>query len=127
MATIHTPVLTLVKHDHSKHTATLKVEYTLHQAAVERNMTGLRYRETIQLWGADSPDPDDFLFSFTTAAFANSVNVHIKRERTVTLSDDILDEDGFPRPTDEVYAKVCVSPILPTSNCRNSNEIHHRF
>jgi len=127
MATVHTPVLTLVNHNHSKRTATLKVEYTLHQAAVERNMVGLRYRETIQLWGADSPDSDDFLFNFRTVTYSNSGNVHIDRERSVTLADDILDEDGFFRPTDEVYAKVCVTPLLPIGHCRNSNEIHHRF
>lgn len=53
--------------------------------------------------------------------------VHITRKRTVTLSDDILDEDGFPRPIDEVYAKVCVTPLLPNRSCKNSNEIHDRF
>ncbi len=127
MATVHTPVLTLVNHDHAKHTATVKVEYTLHQSAVERNMVGLRYRETIQLWGADSPDPDDFLFSFSTVVYSNSPNLHIPRQRTVTLADDILDEDGFPRPTDEIYAKVCVRPLLPSADCANSNEISHRF
>lgn len=66
MATVHTPALKLVKHDHAKKTATVSVKYTLHQSAVERNMTGLRYQEVIQLRGADSPDPDDFLFSFAT-------------------------------------------------------------
>ena len=127
MATVHTPVLDLVNHDHAKKTATLKVTYTLHQSAVERNMAGLRYRETIQLWGADSPDQDDFLYSFATTTYANSSNVHIDRSRSVTLADDILDEDGFFRPTDEVYAKVCVTPLLPSAHCKNSNEIHHRF
>jgi len=127
MATVHTPELELVRHDHEAKTATLKVSYTLHQAAVERNMAGLRYKESIQLWGADSPDPDDFLFSFATTTYPNSTGLHIDRERSVTLADDILDEDGFFRPTDEVYAKVCVKPQLPSGSCRNSNEVHHRF
>ncbi len=127
MATVHTPVLKLVKHDHAKKTATLKVTYRLHQSAVERNMVGLRYKEAIQLWGADSPDPDDYLFTFATSTYVHSPNVHINRSRTVTLADDILDEDGFFRPTDEVYAKVCVTPLLPSGHCRNSNEIHHKF
>jgi hypothetical protein len=126
MATVHTPVLELVKHDHAKKTATLKVEYTLHQAAVERNMVGLRYKETIQLWGADS-GADDFLFSFATTTYPNSSDVHINRSRSVTLADDILDEDGWFWPTDEVYARVCVTPLLPNAHCKNSNEIHHRF
>ena len=127
MATIHTPQLELIKHDHAKKTATLKVSYTLHQSSVERNMKGLRYRENIQLWGSDSPDPDDFLYSFATTTYPNSNKVHIARVRTVTLADDILDEDGFPRPTDEVYAKVCVTPLLPNSACRRSNQISHSF
>ncbi len=127
MATVHTPVLELIEHDHNKKTATLRVSYTLHQAAVERNMTGLRYRESIRLWGADSPDADDSLFTFATSTYSNTENVHINRTRTVTLADDILDEDGFFRPTDEVYARVCVTPLLPSSDCKNSNEIHHKF
>ena len=127
MAFVHTPVLELLKHDHNKRTATLRVSYVLHQSALERNMVGLRYRETIQLWGADSPDPDDFLFAFATSTYSNSNNVHIERSRTATLADDILDEDGWFRPTDEVYAKVCVSPLLPAGSCANSNQIEHRF
>jgi hypothetical protein len=127
MATVHTPELELIEHSHSKKTATLMVTYVLHQSAVERNMTGLRYKETIQLWGADSPDSDDFLYAFPTTTYSNSPSVHIERSRTVTLGDDILDEDGFFRPTDEVYAKVCVTPQLPSGHCKNSNEIHHRF
>ncbi len=127
MAFVHTPELTLIDHNHAKQTATVKVDYILHQSAVERNMTGLRYREEISLWGADSPDPDDHLFNFSTQVFNNTNAVHISRTRTVTLSDDVLDEDGFPRPTDEVYARVCVTPILPSRSCSNSNEISHRF
>lgn len=128
MATIHTPVLTLVSHDHNKKTATVKVEYTLHQSAVERNLVGLQFRETIQLWGSDSPDPDDFLFSFATTFYSSvKSSVHINRSRSVTLGDDVLDEDGFLRPTDEVYARVCVAPLMPSSDCKNSNQIEHRF
>lgn len=128
MAFVHTPTLTLDEHNHNTQTATLTVEYTLHQSAVERNMTGLRYREDITLLGADSPDADDNLFTFSTQSYGNSSNVHITRSRTVTLSDDILDEDGgFLRPVDEVYARVCVTPILPSRSCANSNQITHRF
>ncbi len=127
MSTISNLKLALIKHDHSKHTATVKVSYKLLLSAVERRMHGLRWQEKIQLWGADSPDPDDYLFTFSSQAFNTETDGSISRSRTVTISDDILDEDGFPRPTDEVYAKVWVTPKLPAGAFRKSNEISHRF
>lgn len=127
MASINNLKLALVKHDHHKHTATVRVSYRLHLSVVERNMTGLRFREKIQLWGADSPDPDDFLFSFATTTFPKESDGVINRERTVTVGDDVLDEDGWPRPTDEVYAKVWVTALLPSNDFATSNQIEHSF
>ena len=129
MALVHTPRLNLVEHDHRDDTATLKVNYTLHQSALERNLDGLRYRETIQLWGADDLSADDYLYTFPTRYFSNASSTHIDRERTVTISEDILDEDDFWlwNPSDQVYAKVCVEPQMPRSDCTNSNEISHSF
>ena len=127
MATIQKLKLNLDKHDHHKHTATVTVSYRVALSAVERNMTGLRYREKIQLWGADGPDPDDYLFEFATTTFPKETDGVVNRERTVTVGDDVLDEDGWWRPTDEVYAKVWVTPLLPSSDYKKSNEIHHKF
>ena len=126
MPNVHPPELELVSHDHSNHTATVRVSFLVHQMAVERQMAGLRYKESIKLWGADS-GPDQHLYSFPTAVYPKSENVHIERSRTVTLADDVLDEDGFLYPTDEVYAKVCVEPILPNPHCASSNIIKHKF
>ena len=127
MATISNLKLELLQHDKKTRIATVRVSYRALLSQVERNMTGLRFREKIQLWGADSPDPDDLLFEFPTNTFPKETDGVVNRERTVTLADDILDEDGFPRPTDEVFAKVCISPLLPSGHCKNSNEISHRF
>ena len=90
-------------------------------------MAGLRFREDIELWGADSPDPDDFLYQFPTVAFSTEADGTVARSRTVTLGDDLLDEDGFFRPTDEVYARILIIPILPSAASGRTNEIHHRF
>ncbi|MBL1278282.1 MAG: hypothetical protein COB30_019580 [Ectothiorhodospiraceae bacterium] len=127
MASISSLNLKLNRHDHNRKTATITVSYRAVLSSVERNMTGLRFREVIQLWGADSPDGDDYLYTFPTRIFSKESDGVVNREVTVTLSDDILDEDGFPRPTDEVYAKVRISPYLPSGSVRNSNQIEHRF
>ena len=127
MATIQDLKLELIHHDHAKKTATVGVSYNARLSAVEGNMSGLRFREKIQLWGADSPDPDDFLYEYATSTFPRESDGVVNRERTITVGDDVLDEDGWPRPTDEVYAKVWITPILPAGDFAKSNQIHHRF
>ena len=127
MASITNLKLELLEHNHKRKTAKVRVSYKVRLSSVERNMTGLVFRETIQLWGADFPDPDDHLYNFATQYFPKEKDGIVSRSRTVTLGEEILDEDGFPSPTDDVYAKVCITPILPSGQCRNSNEIHHRF
>ncbi|MFE6744205.1 hypothetical protein [Streptomyces sp. NPDC057686] len=127
MASVTNPRLELLEHDHRNRTARLRVSYTALFNAVERNMTGLRYVEAIDLWGQDSPDPDDHLYQFSTEAFPVEMDGTVARSRTVTLADEILDEDGFPRPTDEVYARIRITPVLPTGAQARTNVIEHRF
>jgi hypothetical protein len=127
MANINSVRFELIEHNHKNHTATVKVTYRVNLSALERNMSGLKFREKIQLWGADSPDPDDYLYEFATSSFSTERDGMIDRSRSVTLGDDLLDEDGFPRPTDEVYAKIWVRPLLPVSDYARSNTIEHRF
>jgi hypothetical protein len=127
MATIQNAKLALVEHDHKRHIAQVRVTYAVRLSEIERNMAGLRFREKIQLWGADSPDPDDFLFEFSTATFARESDGLVHRTRTVTLGDEVLDEDGWFRPTDEVYAKIWVTPLLPVGDSARTNEIQHQF
>lgn len=128
MASISNLRLLLVSHDHNRKTAKITVSYRAILSSVERNMTGLRFRESIQLWGGD-PGPDDWLYNFPTSSFWKETDGVVNRERTITLSDDILDEDGLfgLSLTDEVYAKVILSPVMPSSTSRRSNEISHKF
>jgi len=127
MSTISSLKLQLLKHDHAKKTATVKVSYKLLLSLVERKMHGLRWKETIQLWGSDSPDADDYLYTYPISTFSTETDGSISRSRTVTIGDDILDEDGFFRPTDEVYAKVWATPLLPSKAYKKSNQIKHKF
>ena len=127
MATITNLKLELVEHDHKRHIASIRVSYRALLSSLERQMNGLRFREKIQIWGADSPDPDDFLYEFATTTFPKESDGIVNRERNDTVGDDVLDEDGWPRPTDEIYAKVWISPILPSGDYARSNEVHHKF
>ena len=96
-----------MEHNHNNRTATVRVSYRALLSAVGRNKNGLRFREQIQLWGADSPDPDDFLFIRT-----NPRGHHFERWRHIngcarffnavreTVSDRFLTtyKAGEPRP-----------------------------
>ncbi len=127
MTIIYAPKLDLISHDDANRTSTFKVSYSLRQSAVERLMVGLRYREKIELREADAPESDGCLYAFTVSTFPGSRSNHIDRSRTVTLADDMLDEDGVFRPVDEVYAKICVSSPLVRAARKTSNPISHKF
>ncbi len=128
MASIQNLRLTLISHDPDRKVATIRVSYIARLTAVERQLAGLRFREKIQLWGSDSPDADDFLYEFATTTFPRESDGVVNRSREVTIADDILDEDGWLRPTDEVYARVWVSPAnMPATPTGKSNTIEHKF
>lgn len=116
-----------IDHDRRNKKATVTVSYRAHLSSVERNMTGLLFREAIKLWGEDSPDSDDDLYNFPTRYFNKESNGSISRTRTVTIGEEVLDEDGFPRPGDEIYARVSIRPQLPTSSNGKSNTVHGNF
>lgn len=126
MAAINNLKLALLAHDHNAKTAKIKVSYVAGLTSVERNMTGLRFRETIQIWGSDT-GPDDYLYTFPTSSFWTQTDGTVERSRTVTIADDILDEDGIFYPTDEIYAKVWIRPLLPSTGYRRSNIVKHKF
>ena len=130
MAIISGLTLTLVSHDHATDVVTFRVTYTALFGPVERGMAGLRYREQITLRGAD-PGPDEHLFTFASTSFAVDPDGSVNRTRTVALSEDIVDEDiaiwPFTDGTDEVYARVRLTPLMPSGAVRNSNEVHHKF
>ena len=127
MSTVSNVKLELVEHNHSKHTAKIRITYKINLNSVEENMTGLKFKETIQLWGADSWSSDDFLCQFGYCYFGKSSNNIIYRDLLYEISENILDEDGYWSDPDEVYAKVFIEPVMPTGSSARSNEIHHKF
>ena len=99
--------------DISEITVTHKVAFN----SFERNNT-VRFREYIQLWGDDLLS-DDYLYRAPTGAF-NSQNTPLTRTRKFRVANSILNEDWG---RDEVYAKVKIYPVMPTSDSENSNII----
>lgn len=102
--------------DISELTVTYKIAFNY----FERNLV-VRFREYIQLWGADSgfTGADDNLYSHPTGAFF-SQNDTLTRTKTFEVANNILDEDWGK---DEVYALVKVVPVLPSVDSEKSNEI----
>lgn len=120
----------------SSPTPKVTVSYKVKLMPVERYMIGLQFKEVIRLYGDDTPQAlgedgsDDYLYSFSTHYFPTEQDGIIERTRTVTVQDDILNEDkgpGWLLDRDEIYARVCVYPQLPISSCRISNTVKGYF
>ena len=127
MATIRDLKLQLVGHSPNDHSATIRISYTAVLSSLERDFAGLQFKEKIQLCGAFSIDPEDFLYELATETFAVNGDNTVCRERRVTVSDDIVHLDGMPEPTDEVYAKVWVTPVLPRPDFQVSSILEQAF
>ena len=127
MATIRDLKLQLVGHSPNDHSATIRISYTAVLTSLERDFAGLQFKEKIQLCGAFSLDPEDFLYELATETFAVNGDNTVCRERRVTVSDDIVHLDGMPEPTDEVYAKVWVTPVLPRPDFQVSSILEQAF
>ncbi len=127
MATIRDLKLRLVGHSPEDHSATIRISYTAVFTSLERDFAGLQFKEKIQLCGAYSLDPEDFLYELATMTFSGNGDDTVYRERLVTVSDDIVYLDGMPEPTDEVYAKVWVTPVLPRPDFQISKILEQAF
>ena len=127
MATIRDLKLQLVGHDPQDRRATIRISYDAELTPVERNFAGLQFKEKIQLRGAYSLDPEDFLYELATLTFADDGSGVVRRERSVTVADDILHPQGAPLQSDEVYAKVWVTPVLPRAEVQVSNLLEAAF
>ncbi len=127
MATIRDLKLRLIDHSPKDHSATIRISYTAILTSLERDFAGLQFKEKIQLCGAFSLDPEDFLYELATETFTGSGDDTVERERLVTVSDDIVHLDGMPEPTDEVYAKVWVTPVLPRADFQISRILEQAF
>ncbi len=121
MATIQNLRLELIDHNVGNRTAGFRVSYQARLSPLERNLKGLRFKEEIQLCGAYSLDPEDFLFELATAVFQVDRKGVVRRERLITVDDSILEEGGVPQPTEQLYAKVWVTPLLPASDFDECN------
>jgi hypothetical protein len=127
MAKIRDLRLELIDTDPGNRSATIRVIYRAELTPLERDFAGLRFKEKIQLCGAYSLDPEDFLYELATRTFTGEDSGIIRRERIVTVSNDILDENGRLQPTDEVHARVWVTPVLPQSEFQTSRPLVHTF
>ena len=127
MPTIRDLKLRLIDHSPKDHSATIRISYMAVLTSLERDFVGLQFKEKIQLCGAYSLDPEDFLYELATETFAGNGDDTVYRERLVTVSDDIVHLDGIPEPTDEVYAKVWVTPVLPRPDFQISKILEQTF
>ncbi len=127
MAKIRDLKLELVDQDHRNGSAEIRVSYKAELTPLERHFTGLRFKEKIQLCGAYSLDPEDLLYELAPQTFDGRDSGIVSRERVATVCDDILDENGRLQPSDRVYAKVWVTPVLPEASFQTSGPLVHTF
>lgn len=134
MATITSANLS-IEHDHKKKLAHVKVVTNIRFSVLElcqmRTCPEARvFKLKCQLWGEDSPDPDDFLYTLDTVYYFPDGDPTTNETRTfeVTLGEGVLDEDGWTRPKDEVYARVKLYNLMTGGFIqRNSNVVEHYF
>lgn len=108
MASIDNLSVELVDRQAAAQSATLRIRYRVRLNDLERDMAGLKFREKIQLFGAFCLGDEDFLYELAPQSFAAHPNGLVQRERLVTVADDFMDE-----PSDDLYAKVWITPRLP--------------
>lgn len=123
MATIRDLKLELIEHDLKTRAATIRVSYELHLTQLEKCVNSLRFKEDIQLCGAFSLDPEDFLYQLAERVFTAEHNGVVQRDRIVMVDDGILEDDGIPQPAGELYAKVWVTPLLPQGDSKESRPV----
>lgn len=124
-----------IEHDHNKRLAHVRVTGSVRFSELELcQMRSCReanlFKLKCQLWGADSPDPDDFLYTIGTVYYFPDGDPTASETRTfqVTLGEGVLDEDGWFRPKDEVYARLKLYNLLTGGIiARNSNTVEHYF
>ena len=127
MAKIRDLKLELIDCGRRNGSADIRVTYRAELTSLERHLTGLRFKEKIQLCAASSLDPEDFLYELATQTFAGKDSRVVDRERTATVRDDVLDENGRLRPPDQLYAKVWVTPVLPEADFPTTRPLVHTF
>jgi len=134
MATIRDAKLKISR-DHSKKTArpvvTCKVYFSPFELCLMKSCPESRmFKLKCQLWGADSPDPDDYLYTYSTLYYFPDPTPTSPENRTfdVTVGEGLLDEDSWPRPKDEIYGKLIIYNLFTGAvNTKNTNQVHQYF
>jgi len=88
---------------------------------------GAFFSDYSDIYGSD-PGPDDHLVRIGVSSCFKATKECIKRKYTRKVNNSVLNEDNwlFNRG-DEVYAKACVKPFVPTGDCANSTIHHDKF
>ncbi len=104
------------------------VSYDLCFMHCER-LAGSVFIENVKLMGDDWLNDDNlYTLSHHTCIKAPSSKVCIPRKFTKTLKNSVLDEDdSFFNRKDEVYARVTITPFVPSSKKADSNIISSYF
>lgn len=124
-----------ISHDHGKKTArpvvTAKLAFTpIEICQMKSCREGRWWKLKCELWGADSPDPDDHLYTYSDVYYFPDPSPTATETRTfdVTVGEGLLDEDDWPRPTDEVYGRLILTNLTNgLATRRNTNTVEHRF
>jgi len=131
MATISNPRLAIQENlpgGKVKVDVTCRVSFTPFELFVMQH--GVRFKLDCRLWGADWPDGDDPLYSFTRKLFPDATPAATELVTfTATISSGTLNEDDYIfNRDDEVYAALTLtnleSGVKVTSK---TNQITHNF
>lgn len=124
MATISKLKLSIEK-GRSKSTVTISYDICFSKYEVMDKST---FIERISLKGDDaSPNPDDHLLTIHSNCMQASKKC-LPRKIVKKVSNKVLNEDDtFLNRTDEVYARVSLTPFKPKSTSANSNIEYDRF
>lgn len=102
------------------------VSYNLYFSHCERLAESV-FIENVTLRGDDSPLADDHLITIRKSCVKATSGV-IKRKHVRKIKNSVLNEDDFLfNRTDEVYARVKLTPFTPGSKQTDSNIISGNF
>jgi hypothetical protein len=88
------------------------------------------YKLKCQLWGSDSPDPDDHLYTYGTIYyFPDPTPTSPESPKfDVTVGFGLLDEDGWPRPKDEIYGRLILYNLFTgATSTKKTNTVEQYF
>ncbi len=110
----------------------VRVSYTVNFSAIERD-AGSVFRESVRLRG-DDPVFDDDLTTISSG-HVKATSSSVTRNISVEVSRSRLDEDGdtvilgwvLDAARDEIYARVDLTPFVPSATSGTSNVVTGQF